>query len=561
MNHYGTPNALHATVSMSRLFLICIILSVSILFRLPDLQAETLIPFQVKKGTNLIKFSAQYCTNPSEWTTIAERNALKPPYTIVQNSTLLVPMELLELEKVQAVISSVTGKVRFIDQDKVFENVKVGDNFSQGMTIETEPDSYALIVFPDQKFIHLAPGSSLTLNYAFRLRDGNLKVETQVNKGETANSIDVKLKDNESFRSRTPSVLAGVRGTEFRVKAVDGASSIVETLRGEVTAANSTQKNVTITADHGIKTVIGRPLGTPIQLPATPSLANFPDTFKIQPLSIILPDHSKAKTIRLTISTDQRGMESVLEKSGTPGQKINLILPQDGSYFAFFSAIDAEGFESIPSQACPFLLRTIPATPVSSEPKPNSTVFQPSVKFSWLETDTAVLYRGQLAEDKEFHTLVDQFETDQTFFETKPLPSKDYYFRIQSQAADGFTSLYSEVIKFKVTEPPQLPQEPVVADKIEIRWTPMGENLLYDIDIASDASFTSIVSQGAALSEPRFAPSNSLQPGKYFIRIRALMDDGQKTPWMPTLKLTINPAPLSFADMLLMGIIGLCTLL
>ena len=197
-----------------------------------------------------------------------------------------------------------------------------------------------------------------------------------------------------------------------------------------------------------------------------------------------------------------------------------------------------------------------------TSPKAQATFFEKKVTVTWLAVEQAALYRCQLAHDKDFKNIVEQKETANTSIEISQLSPGEYYLRVQSQATDSFTSLFTDVIHFKIAEPPKLATtEPIHADKVELRWSSMGEKVRYDIEIDTTNQFTAPVLQANLLTEPAYTPKSPLQPGTYYLHIRATLDDGQQTPWTSAMKLVIEPAPLGVWDMIMIGAIGLCSLL
>ena len=197
-----------------------------------------------------------------------------------------------------------------------------------------------------------------------------------------------------------------------------------------------------------------------------------------------------------------------------------------------------------------------------TSPKAQATFFEKKVTVTWLAVEQAALYRCQLAHDKDFKNIVEQKETANTSIEISQLSPGEYYLRVQSQATDSFTSLFTDVIHFKIAEPPKLATtEPIHADKVELRWSSMGEKVRYDIEIDTTNQFTAPVLQANLLTEPAYTPKSPLQPGTYYLNIRATLDDGQQTPWTSAMKLVIEPAPLGVWDMIMIGAIGLCSLL
>ncbi|HID70661.1 MAG TPA: hypothetical protein EYP35_09475, partial [Desulfobacterales bacterium] len=243
---------------------------VSVFLLSPAVQAEPLVPLHIQKGTNLISIARQFCKKESDWKTIARINRLKPPYLIYNNSTIQIPLSLLVTETVSAKVASVSGSPRIITEDSQSNILNKGDLVVPGQTIRTQRNEFVHLIYPNHKHTRIGPQSEMTLVYLMRLTDGNLKAEFSLEKGNIIHILKKKLKPNEHFQTRTPVTIAGVRGTEFRVKAVDTETSIVETLTGRV-ALNGAGKQIVLNKGQGSKVKKDQPPAPPHSLPPSPT--------------------------------------------------------------------------------------------------------------------------------------------------------------------------------------------------------------------------------------------------------------------------------------------------
>jgi len=129
---------------------------------------------------------------------------------------------------VQGEIVYLDGEVT-VDGRPAFEGQPVG----RGSTISTGSDSSCEIRFGAENIIALRPGTTLTLELdalqpGARLRSG--AVASVLNKVSS-------FSPRGRFRIRTPSTVAGVRGTVFFVQVEDAATTYVCVCNGEVGVA------------------------------------------------------------------------------------------------------------------------------------------------------------------------------------------------------------------------------------------------------------------------------------------------------------------------------------
>jgi hypothetical protein len=532
----------HRAVYFYVFFLSFLILSVCPLF----VQAETLVPLHVQKGTNLIHIARQYCSKQSDWPTIAKINHLKSPYVIRTNSTLQIPLSILRTKDVSAQVASINGSPQLVTGDSQILELHKGDRVLPGQTIVTDKDEYVHLVYPDHKHTRIGPQTEMTLSYLMRLTDNNLKAEFSLKKGRITHNIQQKLKANEHFDTRTAIAITGIRGTEFRIKVEDSDTNIVETLKGKV-VLSAAGKQLVLDKGMGSKVNKGKPPGPPRTLPGKPDLPHIEEVYRTLPVVIAAPAHENAKSIRIRVTADKEGQTTLLEQIAEPGQNFTLLTLTDGHYYVFLTAIDNTDFESLPSSPTPLYIRTIPAAPLISKPNSGLQTFDSSITISWLQSDLARQYNIQLATDADFSVLIDEQQTKDTSYTTAALSPGLYFFRVQLVAEDGFETLFSPPLTWEVVEQPKLGSMDSLSqgeDGMTLQWSAIENMSGYMIQVAADKKFSDLVAFNENLRDPSYTITNDLPPGDYYIRICAVMSNGQKSPWTQTQTLTIDPAPL-----------------
>ena len=293
----------------------------------------------------------------------------------------------------------------------------------------------------------------------------------------------------------------------------------------------------------GSKVKKGAPPEMPRSLPVTPKIPVFKDIYRVLPAVITAPTHTTAQTIRIRITADSEGQTTLLEKLAEPGKDFTLFSLTDGRYYAIFTAIDKQGFESLPSSPEPLQVRTIPAAPLVSKPNNNLQTFKPTITIQWLKSELASSYFLQVATDPDFMDIIDTQELQENRFSTKNLAPGEYFFRVRLIAADGFVTLFSPSLKWEVVEQPKLGDMGSLEqsdDGIVLRWAPIAKMSGYAIQMATDKKFTHLLVNDDSLTEPTYTIHEDLAPGNHYIRIAAIMENGQRSPWTPTQTLTVD---------------------
>ncbi|WP_169309336.1 FecR domain-containing protein [Desulforhopalus sp. IMCC35007] len=461
----------------------------------------------------------------------------------------MAPIELLKVEKVSARVASVIGGVFIVSNGKKLQRVSQGDLIMPGQTLVTEDDGFTHLIFPDNKYTRISSGSKFTLTYLVKLSDNSLKAEFFLEKGRITHAVKKQLKANETFTTRTPVSVTGVRGTEYRLKVTDDNVNIVETLQGVVQVAGE-KGELSLPKGMGTKVEAGRRPRAPKTLPAAPETPVISDIVKELPVKIPSPSAGNGVALyHLRVTTDEQGYNTVLAKTAKSGAFFTLLALADGNYFGFLTAIDEEGFESQAARPFSFQVRTIPGAPIFVSARKGKAVFDQSLKVEWLQGEGQQSYNLQLAIDDQFsELLVDVVQNDNSFtFEN--LAPGTYYCRVQSIASDGFRSLFSLVDTWKVQQQTSFgPLEGSSKDGVNLRWASMGEDIVYEVQMSRKTDFSDLVISEKNLQNPEFSYNESMDPGTYYVRVRGVLSDGQMSPWTPSQKLKIAQAPFAIVD-------------
>jgi hypothetical protein len=521
--------------------------------------AETLIPLHIAKGTNLISLARKYCRSERDWHELARINHLSPPYLIIEDKTLQFPLSFLQTEQLTATLGAVHGSVLRTTADGRQEPLHKNDILLPGETVATGRNGYAHLIFPDNRFTRVESDSAMTLTYLIRLKDQALKAEFFLEKGRIVHSVRQKLKEDENFDTRTPIALTGVRGTEFRLKISGEKANLVETLAGVVqVTAKGTETALPI--GQGLRVAASGLAEPPRVLPAAPNPTGLAPVYRTLPAIFTAPQHPRAAQIRVRLTADTEGNDTVLEQTVAPGHSFNIVSLADATYQAFLTAIDKDGFESPATGPLALKIRTIPSAPMISSPKNNGTFFTKTVEFRWLQGEQAASFEIQLANDTDFKHLIHSAKDSRPRFTTPELQPGTYFFKVRAIADDSFVSDFSPPVTIKISAEPKLTGN-TATDALSLRWTPLGEKVLYDFQMARDKSFSHPIVSLQKLRKPEFAMDGYLAPGDYFIRIRGVLEDGQMSPWTPAQKLTVEPGPLKAGHIVtLIALLGIILL-
>ncbi len=119
-------------------------------------------------------------------------------------------------QSLQGVFMVVKGDIKVVSPDGKSDAAKVGKKVSSGDSIVAGADARAKIVMADKNVINISPDSKITIEKYENDGKDKKNVELKVEYGKIRASVEEKYDGEKSkFNIKTPSAVAGVRGTDF----------------------------------------------------------------------------------------------------------------------------------------------------------------------------------------------------------------------------------------------------------------------------------------------------------------------------------------------------------
>jgi hypothetical protein len=121
------------------------------------------------------------------------------------------------LAETSGTFTVVKGDVQVTSADGKTEKAKIGRKVLPADVITAGPDSRAKIVMADKNVINISPETKIALEkYVFDPATDNKQVELNVVYGKVRATVEQKYDgEKNKFHIKTPSAVAGVRGTDF----------------------------------------------------------------------------------------------------------------------------------------------------------------------------------------------------------------------------------------------------------------------------------------------------------------------------------------------------------
>jgi len=321
------------------------------------------VTYTVRAGDSLYGFASRYLRDPGDWAQIARLNHVSDSRHLRPGTVLRVPVALLRRDGLAAKVIATSGPASHAFRAAPALPLVVGTTLVEGDRVQTGKDGFATLEFADGTHLVMPPDTSLDLG---ALRQTALTGTTDrvvdLHRGEVDSEVTHATKKDDRFQIRAPSVVAGVRGTRFRVN-YDGSSdsTAVEVLDGAVgvDAAASAQSAPAagvpladsaqlVAAGHGSLTQAGGAIGAPVALLDAPTLVN---ASKIQDDAHVVFDivpAPDAHGYRVQIGRDAGLLDMIRDlRSATP--RVDAGTLPDGTYFVRIAAIDSNGLQGMPN--------------------------------------------------------------------------------------------------------------------------------------------------------------------------------------------------------------------
>jgi hypothetical protein len=487
-----------------------------------------LVQLTVAREGGLIDICRQYMDAEHRWKAVAVINRIeKPDERIAAGTKLMVPLAYLKGTPLE-------GKVTFVKGDAKVQKegqggwvpLKQGDVVLPSSNLKTGRDSALEITFEDGSAFLLRSDTSMGILKAFKITASRLFRDLFIGAGRVVTRVKEATGAAPRFNVHTPSAIAAVRGTEFRVAVDDQQKTYAEALLKRI-AVSAAAASVDLNEGEGTTVKKGEPPQPPRKLLPPPGPLDLKPIYNSLPISVSFANIKGAQAYRIVAAADKEGKQSLLEKVIDPRETFKIPKLVDASYYLITQSIDEAGLEGR-AEPFSFRVRVNPMPPMIQVPREGASVKGKSAKFEWMSVSDAVKYRLQIAEDRSFSVFVlDKTDLKATSFKTGDLEYKTYYFRLGSIAADDYQGAWSDPLPFTLVPPetPSMERPDVSKDEINLRSKSLGEGMIYHFQIARENLFKEILLDHKA-DKPEITIQKPKDAGVYFVRVAGIDRDG-----------------------------------
>ena len=503
----------------------------------------------VRPGENPWTISAQLLRSMAYWPRLVRYNRIADPLRIAPGTVLQIPEAWLARQAAAARVVGLEGEVTAIDRGGRQARLALGDLVAEGTRLLTGvQDSLSLGLIDNSRILVKADSDIRLESNAEDMRGRRRSILLDLQRGAIESEVEKRSSSGGRFEIRTPSAVAAVRGTRFRVAALARHTS-AEVLEGSVALSNA-RGRTDLAAGYASRVALdGAPQTARPLLPA-PELAGLPERVERVPIDFAIPPLAGATAYRTQIGADER-MAALLfdQTTSLPVARVR-DLP-DGEYVLRVRALDGDGIEGFDATRR-LTIDARPEPPFPIAPADAAQLPDARPAFKWTRRDGGLAYRFQLARDAGFASpLVDRADIRDDGIELdRDLPAGEYFWRIAAIDAREGQGPFGSVQRLR-----RLPDAPALelagAEQAPaIRWRPGGPGERFQLQVGRAPDFAAptvdLTTDDPEVRLPR------LEAGRYHLRARTIAGDGYIGAWGPVQQFDVKGDGLSPALLLLL---------
>lgn len=409
--------------------------------------------YSVKPNDTFYSIYRQFLSKQSDIAQLSAHNRHKLTKRLLPGQVLKVPVSMLKKIPVQAQVLVASGEVIRLPIDQSNEQkINKGYLLSQGDSLKTGKYSVAKIGFPDGSVVDVQQNSHIVIQSSYQHAGKQTYVVLlKLIKGRTEIGANPSHANDYIMQIQTPSAIAAVRGTTFRVRA-DQEVTMQETLSGRVGLASS-GKEVLLAQGYGSVAEKNKAPLPPIALPNKPILSDLPTIIESEDnnVSFTLKSQADADTWLCQLARDAEFTQIINEQT-IQTNALNLGKLAEGQYFLRIRAQGPQGLQGEDALHVFSVKQVFIPVEVSQltliTPAPDAVIQLAPTSFEWSPKHDTPQYLLQISRDIDFKDVVfEQLATNNQLSIKQSFGRGHYYWRVVA-ISQGKKQAFSEVRKF-----------------------------------------------------------------------------------------------------------------
>lgn len=482
--------------------------------------------YSVRKGDTARIIANKYLVNPHRIDQIMQYNQLDLSAPLKAGSVLKFPMSSLKFGPARVQVLAVHGQVSLYRQQNVTALTELS-SLVLGDKLVTAVDSSATLQFADKSELLLSPESELHFDVLTRWGiTGMVDSRMRLLKGSVEGRVETLSGPGAHFEVHTPSAVATVRGTEFRVRVGKENTEVTfnEVSEGKVNVANNVAQNL-VPQGFGLVSEAGKKTKPPIKLLPAPKLQTLQQEFSSKPVRINWQQDPAASKYRYELFQGEN-VSKQLTSATIKGDKLVIDELDAGDYLLRLRAVDSNGLEGLDTVYA-FKLNGAPKAPTQLQTSKPQFWQNENVEFNWQASVDSKAYKLEVASDEEFQTGLQQLDVVEGLqAKLKIVSIGNYFWRLRA-VNDFGSGQYSQIKTFEIVtaKGPEVeaPQQVIQGERIDYSWSVIENAEHYYWQFSEDKNFSSVLLEGS--SESTSLAIQDLDNIDYYFRVRAVGKD------------------------------------
>lgn len=294
------------------------------------------VAYTVKSGDMLSVLAQQFLQDPAALQTVARINRIANIHRVSTGRVLKIPRDLLKYVPASAQVTHLRCQDVLRLDGPAAQEIRLGSTLTEGAVLRIPLGCQFTMTLEDNTSVRLLSGAVVRLTTLRRNAfDPSPEVKIDLLDGRAYVNVPQKRPPGDApFRVLTPTTVAGIRGTQFRVGFVSEVrSSQLEVVSGAVAAQGRSQPQERLAgADHGVATPANG-----LSLPVEPLLPapRFSNVAKQSAGQVLLVFKAPDPAQQFHLSTADEANFNTVRTEGQTG-KAQVLLPEFNALARFF---------------------------------------------------------------------------------------------------------------------------------------------------------------------------------------------------------------------------------
>ena len=495
--------------------------------------------YTVRPSDDLPSVSKRLLKTQYSWTSVAHYNNIENIDGLLVGSIIKIPISWLKYQPQPAKIADYTGVALLKRrQETRYTPIESLSHLYVGDELLTR-DGEIKVEFADGTNVRLDAYSHLIFNKLSAYKELGM-VDTRMRLSRGGLRTQVKpLTNGSRYEISTPSAVAAVRGTDFRLR-TNTKGTALEVLEGTVEFIYE-HGHEFIEAGFGARILAQSAIMDSIRLDALPRIANNLTNSE----GVGRPESSKAAEQAL----EWQGLPK--DFAGSQRTSTNVTSPVAAETESGTNAAMITAATSLQESAESDDIGTDTSEPSSPDaavldlPLPGSIVDGFTAEFTWTVNSPSTLSRIELAKDNEFSRLAlpTKWSENTTYRLQQQLTAGNYFWRVRTLSAGNAESVSDSravSIQGKLDDVAILTVN-YIGDQVGMFWHSVDNAKGYVFQVSDDKEFRRLLKE-ETLSKTR-AFLKLPEGKKFYARVKGLGDEVYSSDFGPIKEVHVEPKP------------------